>query len=273
MTAAICPTCDRHTLPTGRTVCAPCVTHLRTQLADLPGRMDAVTDAIGRRLRFGTRVGGKSADTPVPVNMQAAENAYIARTTILAWADHIAQARREPTPDTWPTIQTFLDVRAAWLAGQDYGPAAFDELLYALRTVNRTIDRPADTHYAGPCTATTTDPDGLAADCDGELYAHPNRATVQCPRCGAEYDVAGRRAWLLTEAWDAVATGPDITRALAGDAFGGLTVNLSTLRRWAAEGKLARVDVVAGRPRYRVGDVIDLATSDRSARATRRQLA
>ena len=169
MTATTCPVCDRHTLPPGRTACHACVTHLRHQLHDLPGRMDAVTDAIGRRLRFGDRVGGKSADTPPPVNMTAAEAAYIARTTILTWTDHIAQERCEPTPDTWPTVQTFLDVRAAWLAGQDDGPAGFDELLYALGTINRTIDRPRyrriPTHVR--CLEHDTTDQGERVECPG----------------------------------------------------------------------------------------------------------
>lgn len=257
-----CPVCETRPLDDTRHACKPCVDNFRTQLHDLPDRMDAVTDAIGNRLNFrGTyREGGKSSDRPLPINTTASDNAYVARTTLLTWTDHIAHARGEATPDTWATIQHFLDVRAGWLAAQHDGPEAITEILYALNVINRTIDRPTPTHYAGPCTSTTTDTDGLATDCDGELYARPGHATVKCPRCGTEYNTYDRREWLLAEAWDAIAPGPDIVRALAGSAFGGLTVSLSTLRTWAADGKLEKVDVINGRPRYRVGDIINLAT-------------
>ena len=104
--------------------------------------MDAVTDAVGRRLRFNVEVNRRSAERPLPVNMKAAERAYVARTTILSWTNHVAQDRREQTPGTWSDIERFLDVRAAWLAGQEYGPEAFDELMDSLRIINRVIDRP-----------------------------------------------------------------------------------------------------------------------------------
>jgi hypothetical protein len=202
--------------------------------------------------------------------MQASDRAYQARTSVLTWTDYIATARHEATPDTWTTIERFLDVRAHWLATQEAGPEALEAITAAVRTAASVVDRPADTHYAGPCTATTVDVDGLPASCTGELYAQPSRATVACPRCGSEYEVAARREWLLAEAWEAVATGPDITRALAGEAFGGLSVSLSTIRTWAADGRLVRVDSLGGRPRYRVGDVLELAIGAASRPGARR---
>lgn len=266
MSTRTCPTCETRPLPETHTVCRDCVHTLRNQLHDLRTLMRALDDALAGQLKFGQKVGGKSANTPLPVNLRAAEAAYIARTTILTWTDHIAHARGEATPDTWPTIERFLDIRAGWLATQTDGPTAIDEIQHALHTARRAVDRPADRHYAGPCTNTTLDTDGLTTDCDGELYAATNRTTVTCPRCHTEYEVATRREWLLNEAWDAIATGPDITRALAGEAFGGLSVNLSTIRTWAANGRLERIDVINGRPRYRIGDVIQLATGTHTTR-------
>lgn len=260
MTASTCPVCKTKPLPPGRTVCQPCVYHFRAQLAGLPVLMEAATAAVGGRLRFGSRVGARSTDTPVPVNLTASKVAKAARTTLLQQTEWVAQARNERTPTTWRGIQTFLDVRAAWVAAQPAGPDTYRAVLDALALVRRHIDRPPDRHYAGPCTATTVDTDGLPIACDGELYARTDKTTVSCPRCGAEYDVADRRSWLLEQAWDAVATGPDIARALAGEAFGRLSVNVSTIRAWASEGRLTRVDVYNGRPRYRIGDVLALAT-------------
>lgn len=256
-----CPVCTSNKLAPGRTVCPRCVGTLRGLLTDLPTLMEAATAAVGGRLRFSTKVGtSRSRETPVPVNLRASDDAYVARTRILMWTDHVAQARHETTPATWRGIQTFLDVRANWIAAQDAGPEAYRSLIDALRLATRSVDRPADRHYAGPCTATTLNHDGHPTECDGELYAHTDRPQVQCPRCGATYDTDDRRNWLLAEVWDAIAPGPDIARALAGEAFGSLTVNLSTLRRWASEGRLQRIDTHHGRPRYRLGDIYTLAT-------------
>lgn len=274
-----CPVCTRERLAPGRTVCHRCVTRLRALLTDLADRMEALDAAVGRLLRFGARyrTGGRSADTPVPVNIKAADTAERTRRTILKWTGHVADARNEPTPLGWADTGRYLDVRATWIASQPAGPDAFNELLDALRDINRAIDRPAERHYAGPCTgtlvdpaATPDDPGSVPVDCDGELYARADRDTVTCPRCGATYDVTDRREWLLEQAWDTVATGPDIVRALAGDAFGRTTVHLSTLRRWAAEGRLTRVDTVNGRPRYLLGDVVALATGTRIPTTTGR---
>lgn len=251
-----------HPIPDDRYASPTAVHTLRTLLVDLPGRMDDLTAAITRQLRFTSqyRHGGRSATTPLPVNMAASDAGYVARQTILTWTDTIAQHRHEATPDTWAEVGRFLDVRAAWLATIPEGPDAISELTHALTTAIRAVDRPADRHYAGPCTATTTDHHGLAVDCDGELYAHPGKTTVACPRCDAEYAVADRRAWLLEQSWDVLATGPDIARALAGDAYGKITVNLSTLRSWALSGRLERRGTHNGRPVYRLGDVVALAT-------------
>ena len=256
----MCPVCSRERLAPGRSVGPGCVATLRGLLDGLPVLMESINAAAGGRLRFGAKISSaQSRETPVPVNLRASRAGQAARLAVVGWARKVARARQEPMPTSWAEIGRFLDVRATWLAGQADGPEAFEDLIGALSGALRAVDRPADRHYAGPC---------VTAGCAGELYALAGRAAVACPRCGAEYGVADRRAWLLSEAWGMVATGPDIARALAGEAFG-LEVNLSTLRRWASEGKLERVDTVRGRPRYRVGDVVDLLTAGRDTPGVR----
>lgn len=247
----MCPVCSRESLAPGRTVGPGCVATVRGLLDGLPVLIESVGAATGGRLRFGVKVSSaRSRETPVPVNLHASRAGQVVRMTVVRWARRVARDRGEPMPTSWSGLGRFLDVRATWLAGQDLGPVAFDDLIKALSGALRAVDRPADRHYAGPCTN---------PECDGELYALVGRRVVECPKCGAGYEVDDRRAWLLNEAWTMVATGPDIARALAGHTFG-LEVNLSTLRRWASEGRLERVDTVAGRPRYRVGDVVELLT-------------
>lgn len=167
-----CPVCSSEKLAPGRTVCKTCTGTLRGLLTDLPDKMEALTAALGRLLRFQDRVGGKDAETPVPVNEKVSDVAYRARTTLLVWTDHVAQARNEPTPDTWARIAQFLDVRATWIAAQDAGPDAYTDLIDALRDVNRVIDRPRyrriPVHV--PCVQHTTSDLGERTPCPGTYY-------------------------------------------------------------------------------------------------------
>ena len=172
MTTATCPVCTNHPLAPGRTVCKHCTGTLRGLLTDLPDKMDALTAALGRLLRSQDRVGGKDAETPVPVNEEVSDVAYHARTTVLIWADHVAQARGETTPATWADIGQFLDVRATWVAAQDAGPDAYSALIDALRAVNRVIDRPRyrriPVHV--PCVQHATSDQGDHIPCPGSYY-------------------------------------------------------------------------------------------------------
>lgn len=172
MSARTCPVCSSNPLAPGRTVCKHCTGTLRGLLTDLPDKMDALTAALGRLLRFQERVGGKDAETPVPVNEEVSDVAYHARTTLLIWTDHVAQARGEQTPDTWADIAQFLDVRAQWIASQDAGPDAYNAIIDALRAVNRVIDRPRyrriPVHV--PCVQYDTSDLGERVPCPGSYY-------------------------------------------------------------------------------------------------------
>lgn len=168
----ICPVCTGHKLAPGRTVCTACVGTLRGLLTDLPDKMEALTAALGRLLRFQDRVGGRNAETPVPINTKASTVAYQARMRLLAWTDHIAHARGEATPATWAAIGQFLDVRAHWIAAQHDGPEAITALTDTLRDVNQVIDRPRyrriPVHV--PCVQHDTDDQGQRVPCPGSYY-------------------------------------------------------------------------------------------------------
>lgn len=192
MTTRTCPTCQTRPLPETHTVCRDCVHTFRTQLNDLRTLMRALDDALAGQLKFGHKVGGKSANTPLPVNLHASEAAYIARTTLLTWTDHIAHARGEATPDTWPSIERFLDIRAGWLATQTDGPTAIDELQHALHTARRTVDRPRyrkiPTHVQ--CLDYETNAKGERVPCHGEytVTLDNDKTWIQVPDMVCDHD-------------------------------------------------------------------------------------
>lgn len=131
------------------------------------------------------------------------------------------------------------------------GPEAIEELRAAIRQARATIDRPADRWYAGRCGDGPVNGDGF---CGTDLYAKPDAAVVTCPDCGAQYDVAERRAWLREAVEDVLATAVEIAGWLR--TFGHHITD-SAIRSYAHRGRLA-THQVNGRPLYRVGDVMDI---------------
>lgn len=138
--------------------------------------------------------------------------------------------------------------------------------------VERAIDRRAPEVYAGPCNSpdvrVSVHGDTLrpeAGICGADLYGRLGQAVVTCDVCGAEYDVAERRAWLLKQVCDVWARPQVIADALDSLA---LPVKRKTIDKWASRGVLSPAVVDEGRPYYRVGDVIALvqAAADRMAR-------
>jgi hypothetical protein len=103
--------------------------------------------------------------------------------------------------------------------------------------------------YCGPC-----------PDCGADLYARPERAIVGCRECEARHDVEALRAELLDVVRDSLATAAEIARALP--CLLGRDLSANTVRTWARAGKITRRKPdEQGRPRYLVGEVIDLALS------------
>lgn len=197
-----------------------------------------------------------AATTPLPYGYTPSETKWELLDTLTRWADDIAKRRGLFRPlNTLQALGPWLAAQVAWLRQQPDGPDAIDEMTAALRHALHVIDRPADRKYAGPCTATTINPDGLATDCDGELYARPNATTIPCPSCGAEYDVNDRRAWLLEQAQDMLLPATELARAVDGL---GVAITGAMIRGWVHRGRLLAHRDGWGRPVYRVGDVLEL---------------
>jgi len=286
---ADCVTCGRPQSGTAY-VCPRCAGRARGDLLRLASLASELDVTIARQGRAGD--GGRGGDDePLPVDLGAAEQAWAVTNTVTTWIRDVARARgvtalRYPrTPG--PTCRTNAGVPACghrsclaiarsgqpldglaeairWLAGQvewirhqpDAGQA-LDELADACAVAVRIVDRRAPRWYAGPCGAVPVD--GHTA-CPQDLYAAPGATVVRCGACGARYDAAGRREWLLAEARDYRFHAEMIGRALAAL---GLDVTPARVRVWAARGHIvAHGSEQAGqrtRPLYRVGDVEDVA--------------
>jgi hypothetical protein len=176
-----------------------------------------------------------------------------------------------------------------WIAEHQAAAELHDDIRAAVRHAKRVIYGPAERVYLGICSyrmEVTVEgaADSVMLECETDLYGHKDRARVVCPGCGAEWDSAERRRWMLVKMEDQLLTATEMSRALPS--YLDRQVTASMIRGFAHRNRLlshGSVDVdpeveldeavveVAGRrrsPRYRVGDVLDLLTATTVAEAS-----
>jgi hypothetical protein len=238
--------------------------------AEIGGLWDDLQDVVCGRvvLRSGASVASNETEARLPYNASASDLAHALDNTIITWHNVIA----EDNPHLRRTATT-TEQAAAWLANVPTALATHeaardmhDEITAIVGAVERMVDRRADRAYLGTCGEWIDDGDGEfdCHQCNGQLYARPNAPTVTCRVCGTRFDVANRRAWMLTDAEDQLLTAIDCARALAGL---GNAVSVDTIRTWSHRGRIApHGHTTAGRPLYRVGDVLDLMARAESTR-------
>ena len=108
------------------------------------------------------------------------------------------------------------------------------------------IDHPPEMIYVGRC------------ECTADLYVRVEESTKTC-NCGRQYDVAERRAAMLSMVEDRLATATEIARAVAAYSDASHPLSQERLRQWVRRGLLVnRGRGAHGDNLYRVGDVLDL---------------
>jgi hypothetical protein len=185
----------------------------------------------------------------------------------------------------------FLSAQLPWLRhatdqhGQPVAADVFREIGDCAARMRSLVDGPTPGKFLGPCRATIAwDDDGneIPRDtpCAGDVYAYPGAEEGACRACKARWPVDKRRAWLDDEVRQR-----SFRAAHIAEAYG---VSVDTIRSWATareeirdrNGKItqyarpARLQAhdhdTKGRPRYLVGDVLDLAAEDAARKETAR---
>jgi len=162
-----------------------------------------------------------------------------------------------------------------WLRHRPEAAEAFGSLQAASSALEGLVGRPPELRYRGPCWADLGEVDeaGEQLRCQEILYARPGSVTMTCRACGEEYDVEYRRDWLLAEARSTLAHAELIARALMALGIEGVTA--SRIRGYAHRGRLLDYGTDrAGRPQYKVGEVLDLVDEQAkmdAARAAKRE--
>jgi hypothetical protein len=251
--------------------CGVCLGRLDGDLAAVAELVEDLDATIARQAHIGARVGSRSAEVGLPYNDVAAAVGDDLRNVLSTWVRDLWESygpwREVPTgetgPDGAPVVEWVLDPldladrlpgmaawlrrHPSWIEEHPAGGELVDEIGDAVERVRRVVDLPPALLFCGPC-----------PDCGADLYARPGRATVRCRECAARHEVEARRAAMLDAARGALATAAEIGRALPR--LLGRELSPNTVRTWARAGKLTRRKPdERGRPRYLIGEVIDLA--------------
>lgn len=243
-------------------------------VADLAEDLDVT---ITRQSATGDRIGGRSAETPLPYHDAASDARRDLHSVLSTWArdlweTHGTPGELIPCSDTLPDMAAWISRHPTWCAAHPAAGELLDEITDAIARAWRVVDLPPERIYCGPCPSAWHQPENRALVAERvDLYARPDRDHVTCHDCGTVHDVADLRADLLSAARDTLATAIECARALPE--LLGRELSANTIRTWAHAGKLTQHPAdprdPRQRPRYLVGDVIDLATTTPQRRTTR----
>lgn len=246
-----------------------CRTHSQRLASDLETVAELLVEletSISRQNR-GRRdgSGGKSAERPLPYDPRCSGVHLDVTTTISAWCVEISR-RGEDERDPLRAVDPHDHAgTAAWLARNldrlrhhpDAGQG-YDEITDAVAQGWRAVDLAPDMVVLGECTA-IEDPEGnpLPEPCRTVVYSRAGAHTARCRGCGGVHVVAQRREWMIGYLATEPFTTGECARLLS---YMGKAVGASTVRAWAAQGKLTAQDEDGrGHPRYLMGDVVRLA--------------
>ncbi|AGL13862.1 hypothetical protein [Actinoplanes sp. N902-109] len=266
-----CTTCPRPITDTafGDTVCTAELARSLDELAALLPEVGITVAKLARLTSGGVRPAG--AEPQLPYDAGAAERGRALQGELVTWARlvHEESGRPLPASPSGSGLARYLGQAVEWARYRQFWPELHAALMPLSRAASRLVDRPADRVYLGPCGADVKDQD---ESCRADVYARPQAAVGTCKACGATHEVATSRQWLLGALEGVLARPVEIAGVLRG--FGHAKVGYSTIASYVASGRLQpRGTDQAGRPRYRVGDVLDLRYPDRNPTRQGDQLA
>ena len=251
-------------------LCRGCLDALKADLRAVAWLVKQLEVTLTRQARIGHRNGPRSAERPLPFHPSAAVDLETLRDGLGMWARAVAEQRGvclSAADSSGPAGFASWLLRWAGEAAQHPDAA---ELVGDVRSMceaaRRTIDLPPERHFVGPCDT-----------CDQDLYCSTAAKVVTCRTtdCGASYDVADRRAWLLEAAVDQLRTAAELSRELPW--IGGVTIDRKVINQWASRG-LGGIVLTPygahprdpyGRTRFRLGEVLDFARRAVSAKPVR----
>lgn len=215
--------CDR---PVGDGyVCQACADKLSRALGDVPALWDELDVVLTRQSRYSDPE-GRGGDKALPFNLKASDTGEALRGTLNTWCRLIAEERGKGLPEDHPAaVARWLLNHVTWLRHHRAGADAVDEITSVVHKLRYVVDRPAERVYAGPC-----------RDCDGDMYAKPDAASVECRPCGLSYDVAEMLDWMRGQVYGRLVTAKEGVVLLSRF---GLPIQQKTIDKWVERKRLS----------------------------------
>jgi hypothetical protein len=240
------------------TVCVGCGRKLRFNLMDVPELVPELETTLARHARIGGQAhGSRSAEIPLVFDIRASEVGHAFRGTLQTWVrlvhdeKYASDQGKKPLPeDRLSSMAGWLVTEVDWLRMHEIGHDAVTEILQAIASVRRLIDRPPGRVFLGICSAVHA-----GIECTEPLYGLNGRHEVRCRTCGTEHQVEERREVLRDSVEDVLARPAEICRAVI---WLDEHVRADQITRWQQAGRLLPKGHDEGKPRYRIGDVLDL---------------
>lgn len=290
MTTNECVRCGRPT-PDGY-ACHPCSRLAAVWLAEIADMAVAARDVAQRQARHGA--GGGASGKPGSrdlIDFGATARLDGVQGRMTTWARHVAEergvnlaeiaaggltvlSRSRVWVDQVQGLTDDLSASVLWLADHcewlRHRPEVDEWLtdVEACARIVRGIARgPAAQRYLGPCGADLdafgVEHDTISGHCDGDVYGPQGGQRGTCRTCGAQVDQGERKAWLDEVVRQYAYTASEIASAYP--------IRRNTINQWASRNRLVAHDLSEqGRPRYNLGDVLELAAEDAARREERR---
>ncbi|QFG11688.1 hypothetical protein SEA_GUANICA15_79 [Mycobacterium phage Guanica15] len=210
--AGMCRHCSAEALTP---LCWQCTRMLRRQLVEVPWLLHRLRESAYGEAKV-ARKGGPRVSTgerlpSLPLNTRAADMLRDA-ARLVSWVEQVAGVDQGGAHDP-----ARVESAARWLASEPgammrhpWAPEALGWVLQWRQDAERVIDLPPDTQYAGPC-QNVVQPAGMSdaglpvppRECGTPLYVDAEAVVVDCPRCGAVWDVSTLQRQALARVDDA----------------------------------------------------------------------
>ena len=221
-------TCTHCTAPTadGIYLCDPHEGDLFALLGQIP---DTLADAQDTIARLDTRQNtGRASSTPgTPINLEASERATALHGLLNSWSQMLHEATGEPGD----AGANYLRANLREIVRHDWAGDMLDELSRAHRRVIQAIDTAPDWRTYGPC---------HIEGCPGLIRGQVGDVLARCRVCHEPYDATELMRTAIINSWDKPAPLKRVVQAME---LAGFPVARTTMRDWAAAGKITPVGV------------------------------
>lgn len=248
----VCPVTGERLLP-GEYLSRGGAARLRVATRGLPGLMADLEYVASRKSGpgdVGPAAGAASSSPPIRLALMLEVDEMA--DAIQVWADelirHVMGAKYGVRARDWSMVARVFEAHEDRVRRWPLAAQCADEVLYSVRRLE---------HLAAPAHARLSFV-GKCPVCDADLLARDGAEEVRCRECGTWVGCRAATVLMLAAARRLELPRPRATRV--AEIIVGRQIADSTVRAWCARGRLAPVPGLLGVRRYRVGDIVELAS-------------